>query len=91
MFLYLLVQKKINDNKKIFLEKHKIDLIDSQILRDISKNSDYLETQDSFKFSGFNLKNYLDKRLFNDSRLSIFTVITNFLKSSSNLVFVIQL
>ena len=83
LFLYLLVQKKINDNKKIFLEKHKIDLVDSQILRDISKNSDYLETQDSFKFIGFNLKNYLDKRLFNDSRLSIFD---NYQFSSNHLL-----
>ena len=83
VFVYLLIQKKIDDNKKKFLKINNINHNDSQIIRELTINSDYLETQNSFKYVGYNLKNYLDKKLFNDSNLSSFD---NYQFSSNHLL-----
>ncbi len=83
VFVYLFTQKKIDENKKKFLKKNKISINDNQILYELTNNFDYLDTQDSFKYIGFNYKEYLDKKLQNDSSLSNFD---NYQFSSNHLL-----
>ena len=68
---------------KKFFKKNKISINDNQILYELTNNFDYLDTQDSFKYIGFNYKEYLDKKLQNDSSLSNFD---NYQFSSNHLL-----
>ena len=81
--LYLLIQKKIDDNKKSFINSNKFSSYDNQIIKELSLNSEFLDTQDSLKYVGYNLKQYLEKKLFNDSSLSTFD---NYQFSSNHLL-----
>ena len=81
--LYLLIQKKIDDNKKSFINNNKFSSYDNQIIKELSLNSEFLDTQDSLKYVGYNLKQYLEKKLFNDSSLSTFD---NYQFSSNHLL-----
>ena len=57
---------------------------DKQIIRDISVNVNYLETQNSFKYIGYNFEKYLDKKLHNDLNIASYE---NFQFSSNHLFF----
>jgi len=83
IILYLLIQKKIDDNKKNFINKNKFNINDNQIIKDLSLNTDFIDTQDSLKYVGYNLKQYLEKKLFIDSSLSSFD---NYQFSSNHLL-----
>ena len=52
--LYLLIQKNIDENKKSFISKNKFSSYDNQIIKELSLNSEFLDTQDSLKFVGYN-------------------------------------
>ena len=79
----MLIQKKIDENKKTFINKNKFSVYDNQIIKELSLNSEFLDTQDSLKYVGYNLKQYLEKKLFNDSSLSTFD---NYQFSSNHLL-----
>ena len=81
--LYLLIQKKIDDNKKNFIKKNSFNFNKNQIIKELSLNSDFLDTQDSLKYVGYNLKQHLEKKLINDSILSSFD---NYQFSSNHLL-----
>ena len=83
LFIYLFTQKRIHKNKVNFVNSNKFNKKDKQIIRDISVNVNYLETQNSYKYIGYNFEKYLDKKLYNDLNIASYE---NFQFSSNHLL-----
>ena len=83
LFIYLFTQKRIHKNKVNFVNSNNFNKKDKQIIRDISVNVNYLETQNSYKYIGYNFEKYLDKKLYNDLNIASYE---NFQFSSNHLL-----
>ena len=83
LFIYLFTQKRIHKNKVNFINSNNFNKKDKQIIRDISVNVNYLETQNSYKYIGYNFEKYLDKKLYNDLSIASYE---NFQFSSNHLL-----
>ena len=83
LIIYLFTQKRIHKNKVNFINSNKFNKKDKQIIRDLSVNVNYLETQNSYKYVGYNFEKYLDKKLHNDLSIASYE---NFQFSSNHLL-----
>ena len=72
VFLYVLLQNRININKKNFLNNSLITSEDRLIIKEIGSNKDLIKTSTAENYSGFFIDNYFSKKLKFDSTMSSF-------------------
>ena len=68
VIIFLLLQQRLTKNKNLNLEKLNLSKNDKLIIKEIGTNQELLKSTLAFKYSGYYLENYLDKKLYIGSK-----------------------
>ena len=72
VIIFLLLQQRLIKNKNLNLEKLNLSKNDKLIIKEIGTNQELLKSTLAFKYSGYYLENYLNKKLKIDSSTANF-------------------